>query len=58
MITNLLKTENYINMEAQIIKTELDWYFTYASYIKVMYPEVHNKATEWAEIDKMVKYEK
>lgn len=44
-------------MEAQIIKTELDWYFTYASYIKVMYPEAHSKATEWANIDKMVKHE-
>ena len=45
-------------MRAEILKTELDWYFTYASYIKVMYPEAHSKASEWAGIDKMVKDEK
>ena len=58
MNTNLQKTEKDINMETETLKTELGFYFTYSSYIKVMYPEVHNKATEWAEIDKMVKYEK
>lgn len=42
-------------MRSEIIKTELDWYFTYASYIKVMYPEAHRKATEWAETDKIDK---
>jgi hypothetical protein len=36
---------------------ELSYYFTYASYIKVIYPEAHTKATEWADIDKMVRYE-
>ena len=45
-------------METETLKTELGFYFAYSSYIKVMYPEVHNKATEWAEIDKVVKYEK
>lgn len=44
-------------MRTEMVKTELDWYFTYSSYIKVMYPEAHRKATEWAEIDKMVKDE-
>ena len=54
---NLQKTEKDINMETETLKTELGFYFAYSSYIKVMYPEVHNKATEWAETDKMVEDE-
>lgn len=57
MNTNLRKTEKDINMETEILKTELDFYFAYSSYIKIMYPEAHSKATEWAKTDKMVKDE-
>jgi hypothetical protein len=41
-------------METETLKTELGFYFAYFSYIKVMYPEAHGKATDWAETDKMV----
>ena len=44
-------------METETLRTELGFYFAYFSYIKVMHPEVHNKATDWAETDKMVKDE-
>ena len=57
MNTNLQKTEKDINMETETLRTELGFYFAYSSYIKVMHPEVHNKATDWAETDKMVKDE-
>ena len=35
---------------------ELSYYFTYASYIKIFYPEAHTKAAEWVDINKMAKY--
>jgi hypothetical protein len=36
-------------MKTEELYKELSYYFTYASYIKVAYPEAHIDATKWAE---------
>jgi hypothetical protein len=49
-----VKRHNLILDELEQCKKELTWYRAYARYIDSIHYEVHNKATEWADIDKMI----
>jgi hypothetical protein len=36
-------------METEILMRKLKWYNEFGCYIKVAYPEVHDKASDWAD---------
>lgn len=45
-------------MKKETLKTKLDWFNEFGCYIKAIYPEIYEKASDWADIYIMMEYEK